>query len=266
MRKFNNARNHVKIVNGEFALNPIEQLTCLGAIYRTLIRNWFKLKFEPETQLLNRWLKEGSVCLDIGAGYGRYAYVLSQLVQGSGQVHSFEPLDYNLAVLRAIVQFHRLNNVTIVPKALSRQSGTQNLVLPIKKKSGILPAMAHSLAHLATDSESNGVKKTVPVTTVDQYASERQLNRIDFIKCDVEGAELLVFEGGKNVLNRDKPVVLCEAYEAWLKRFGRKREDLLRFFSQLHYQAFALNGKELIRIKELREDGNYFFIPVSNSK
>ncbi len=243
-----------------------EQIACLGAIYRTLVRNWFKLKFEPETQVLHRWLKEGSVCLDIGAGYGRYAFFLSQLVQGAGQVHCFEPLDYNLAVLRAIVQFHRLNNVTIVPKALSNQSGTQSFVLPIKKQTGISRAMAHSLAHLATNSDSNGVKKTVPVTTMDQYASEHQLNRIDFIKCDVEGAELLVFEGAKNVLNRDKPVVLCEAYEAWLKRFGREREDLLRFFNQFNYQAFALKGKELVPIKELHEDGNYFFIPASNSK
>ena len=243
-----------------------EQIACWGAIYRTLIRNWFNLKFEPETQILHRWLQEGSVCLDIGAGYGRYAFFLSQLVQDSGQVHCFEPLDYNLAVLRSIVRFHRLNNVTIVPKALSNQSGTQNFVLPIKKQSGILPAMAHSLAHLATDSESNGVKKAVSVTTIDQYASEHQLNRIDLIKCDVEGAELLVFEGAKKVLNRGKPVILCEAYEAWLKRFGRTREDLLRFFNQFNYQAFALKGKELVRVNELGQDGNYFFIPASSSK
>ena len=245
-------------------MNTKEQILCLNTIWRTLVRNWFKLKFEPEIQALDQWIKKDAVCLDIGAGYGRYAYALSQLVRDSGQVHCFEPLDYNLTVLRAIVKFHRLKNVTVIPKALSNQSGTQGFALPIKK-SALAFTNAYSLAHLATDSESESIKKMVSVTTIDQYALEHKLNRIDFIKCDVEGAELLVFNGGKNILQYYKPVILCEVYETWLRRFGYKREDVFRFFAELNYQAFILNGKALNKVDRLKEDRNYFFIPRPHS-
>jgi hypothetical protein len=87
------------------------------------------------------------------------------------------------------------------------------------------------------------------------------LTRLDFIKCDVEGLELSVFESFLGSIGKFKPVILCELEEA------KKRQTLLDLFSAFDYALYYLENKKL---KAISPDSgvdpvshNYYFIPQS---
>ena len=127
-------------------------------------------------------------------------------------------------------------------------------------------ALGHSLAHLEADSDTNYVSRPVTITTIDHFAHEANFVRLDFIKCDVEGAELSVFEGGSSTIERFKPTILAEIYKAWLARYHTQVNQIKDFFGRLGYQAFRLNDTELLQVGSIDQDGNYFFIPATRPR
>ena len=69
------------------------------------------------------------------------------------------------------------------------------------------------------------------VNTLDHYVETHNIGEIALIKCDVEGAELLVFKGGAKCLRRIVPMLLLECYEPWTEDFGYKARDLFAFLN-----------------------------------
>lgn len=233
-----------------------QEFSCLSTLLKTIGRNLKNEKFESEVFVLDRFLSEGSVALDIGAAYGRYAYRMSALVGDSGRIYCFEPGDYSHKVLRGIIRFHQLKNIVSVKKAASDAEGTAALTIPVKKKNKLGP----SLAHLATGKDPEGiVQGGVAMTTIDRFVEQTGIKQVDFIKCDVEGAEMRAFTGAKAALERFKPPVLSEVDETHLNKFGSSRKQLLEFFRKLGYQPFRLTDNTFQRIESLDEDHNYFF-------
>ena len=233
-----------------------KRMSIFSTTFRTIYRNIFNKKFESEVYVLDRVAFEGSVCFDVGAAYGRYTLVMSKIVGSSGHVYSFEPGSYSHSVLRSIIKFYRLKNVTVIKKALSNVVETSKLSLPVKESGKI----GVSLAHLCPPDSSNLIEEDVDVVTLDSYCSGKSILRIDFIKCDVEGAELLVFKGGRNIITRCKPSVLCEVDRGYMSRFNTTPEELYDFFSKIGYKAFILERSGFKEVNSLLDDGNYFFL------
>jgi hypothetical protein len=98
--------------------------------------------------------------------------------------------------------------------------------------------------------------------TLDQWTSNQQV-RPDFIKCDVEGAELLVFRGGRETLLRDKPIIFAELLRKWAKPFGYHPTDMLDYFRQLGYLCYAVSDAGARRLEEVTDatpETNYAFV------
>ena len=83
--------------------------------------------------------------------------------------------------------------------------------------------------------------------TLDEYCCSNNLSP-DFIKCDVEGAELLVFKGAKNTLINNKPIVFSEILRKWSKKFNYNPNDIFKFFYDLGYKSFTAGN---IKLKNL---------------
>ena len=71
---------------------------------------------------------------------------------------------------------------------------------------------------------------------LDHYAE--RLGRVDFIKCDVEGAELLVLRGAQSTLRRFRPKLFLEIDDRWVRSFGWTTADVLSFLRQIGYSYF----------------------------
>lgn len=235
-------------------------LSCYSTIFKTIRRNILGKKFEPEVSVLDKFVKSGSACFDIGAAYGRYAFAMSRLAGSSGHIYCFEPGDYSHKVLTSIVKFHRLKNVTLVKKGVSDKKGFSQLSIPIKKKG----KLGISMAHLGPGKNSNQLGQQIEITTIDNYCSEAGLKRLDFIKCDVEGAELLVFKGGEKTISAYKPTVFCEVDKDFLKRFNFTPGQVYDFFKEKGYKAYVFEKNELKEISRMEANNNYIFRPKDN--
>lgn len=75
---------------------------------------------------------------------------------------------------------------------------------------------------------------------------------IEFVKCDVEGFELDVFQGSRHVLSEDRPVVLCEVEERHASRYGRTVTDVIDLFHELDYAVS----------RSTSDARNVLFVPV----
>jgi len=234
-----------------------EYLSLFSTIIKTISRNLKKEKFEPEVEALGKIIKPGQVCIDIGGAYGRYALPLSLATGAVGKVFSFEPGRYSYRVLRAVKWFHRLKNVSIYKLAISYKNGSINLCLPVKKTGKI----GASLAFVSSAPSDNAVCESVQMTSVDEFCRVNKIDAVNFIKCDIEGAELPAFRGAAAIIKKCRPAILSEVDAGNMLRYGFKPVDLEEFFSGIGYKAFAYKGGALAPVVKITEDGNYFFLP-----
>ncbi|RQR39863.1 MULTISPECIES: FkbM family methyltransferase [unclassified Burkholderia] len=187
--------------------------------------------FEPQlVSMLAVLCDSGAQVLDIGANIGCTALALSQIVS-DGKVVAFEPVPRTFANLSKNVGM--ISNVAIHNFALGKQTGT----LPMQGSEGdSAGAFVANQFHIAN---TGYFQVDVPVRTLDEAFPSLGLDRIDFIKIDVEGFELDVFEGGRETLQRFKPRVVLEMNHFCLNMFRRItypefRERLLSIFPYVY--------------------------------
>ena len=100
------------------------------------------------------------------------------------------------------------------------------------------------------------------VTTLDEFTEKFSL-KLDFIKCDVEGAELLVFKGGEKTIARELPIIFSEILRKYSSKFNYNPNDIFTFFRSLGYRAFTVKEEYLTEFKEMDEstiETNFFFL------
>ena len=129
-------------------------------------------------------LEEGDYTIDVGANIGQFTVLAGKVVGEKGSVFAFEPLEEKRKKLEKLVRLNGLHNVTIVPKAL----GDKNTKI--------------SMEGITIKEEGKG---EIECITLDSWAEEVKLPRLDFLKMDVEGYERKVLLGGMKTLQRFKP-------------------------------------------------------------
>jgi FkbM family methyltransferase len=217
-------------------------------------------KFEPEVSAMPRIVKPGDVVLDIGANYGTYTRVLSRLVGPQGHVYAFEPAAITMQGLQRTCRLLRLRNVSFLRVALTNQSGNATLYTPIKAHGGY----GIALAHLEHDARRPSVNETVTTLTLDDFSAQQGLQRLDFIKCDVEGAELAVFQGAVETLQRFHPKIMAEVNQNYLDRHHHSTGELYKFMTHLGYRAFIWDRTALQPVQSIDTPNNYFFLPAAS--
>ena len=109
---------------------------------------------------------------------------------------------------------------------------------------------------------SNVVEVRCQVTTLDSYLSKYN-EKISFIKCDVEGAELQVFQGAQKILIRDTPVVFTEMLRKWCAKYNYHPNDIIGLFAQLGYQCYAIRDSRIAAcayISDQTIETNFLFL------
>jgi FkbM family methyltransferase len=193
---------------------------------RMMHRCWsYRFKSEvPSIHLVRQANFTGRTLLDVGANKGIYSIYMSRAAGANGRVVSFEPQPELGDHLQTIKRKFCLDNMTIANVGLSSRPDVLKLH---RSKVGSGGASFHhqDLAGLE--------ELEVPVTTLDQYATENQLGTVHFIKCDVENNELDVFRGGEKTLKRDLPILLFECnYE--IAECG----ELFSYLCELGYDGY----------------------------
>jgi FkbM family methyltransferase len=181
--------------------------------------------------LFRRFVPDDGVVFDVGAHGGQFTKLFARMAR-DGKVYSFEPGGYALSILRRVVALHRLRNVEICPFGLSDRAHTETLHVPVKRSGSI----GFGLSHFGAETRAN-VRETVALTTIDAFAAERKLARLDFIKADIEGWEMRMLAGGAATVARVRPALLLEVQAAHLARAGDSPANLWQLFASLGYHA-----------------------------
>jgi FkbM family methyltransferase len=214
-----------------------------------------------EVGVMRRFVREGDVAFDIGANIGLHSILLSHLVGAQGKLHSFEPNPELVPALRRTLS--NLNNATLHTVALSDKDDESTLFVPPDDSMASLKDWTAGTA-LREDGEPHTV--SCQQRRMDDLVSGGVLPQPDFIKCDVEGAELLVFKGGQQTLEReDAPTILFEVNKDASEGFGygvAGAKDFLAGLKSPRYEFFKVQkGGELERLREITHFMNLLAVP-----
>jgi FkbM family methyltransferase len=206
----------------------------------------YRLIDEREMFLLSEFIKPGDTVLDLGANFAYYTERMSKIVGDSGKVYAYEPIPFTFEVLKMLVKYFKLNNVTYYQKGVSNKTETVRFTVP-KMDIGTLSTGQAHIAGRKNDIENNNDYKFTQeetfdceVVALDEFYSN-SLPNLTFIKIDIEGAELFALKGAKNLLHQYKPVILIEINPIFLEGFGLTEADMLDFIKETGYEIFYLN-------------------------
>lgn len=209
-------------------------------MYRALLR--LAGRGSAEKRAFLGLVGRGDVVLDIGANRGDYTVLFSDLVGPRGAVHAFEPVPATFARLSERVAADcGYRNVWLWNRAFGDRAGTVEMMVP-----GDDDGQASLRPHRVGSWGGPEAVRRVPVEVgrLDDWAAE--LPRLDFVKCDVEGAELPVMEGGAATLARLAPLLVLEVYAEWTRDFGYTPADLRRRLAAMGYDRQWLLGEPLV--------------------
>ncbi|MBA66070.1 MAG: hypothetical protein CMG55_09750 [Candidatus Marinimicrobia bacterium] len=207
---------------------------------RWYFRAWrYRLLIEKnEINFLINNLRSGQVAVDIGAHKGAYTYWMSKCVGYRGKVYAFEPQPILFDRLKKITKTIRLNNIHLYPIALSDSKGRTDLIIPNGDQS---PS-----ASIIRKKNPNDTKIEIETTTLKDFFCNMKNESVDYIKCDVEGHELKVFQTSVKFFNNFRPIISVES-EA--RHCGKdKVEELFYFFKNINYKGYFFNEDRLISI------------------
>lgn len=151
-------------------------------------RHIYYRDFDPrETRFLKRTIKQGWVALDVGANVGYYSFLFSNLVGTGGLVYAFEPSEANWRNLSRTLTLNSPTNLRVCKLALSDSCGKGSLIAGPPGNSG--------KTHLGNSGAEDC--EFVEQVTLDTFAEQNRLTRLDIIKVDIEGCEERFLAGGR---------------------------------------------------------------------
>lgn len=211
----------------------------------------------PELErLFAPMIAKDAVIADVGAHGGQFSKMFARLAP-NGQIYAFEPASYARAVLEPALRWNGFSHVAVQPYGLSDAPGHFTLSTPLKRGRA---EVGFGLAHLGTDDDPRPMRtETIEVRTLDTFADTTRLDRLDFLKADVEGWEARMLAGGRNTVTRFKPLMLLEIAQSSLGRANSTTDDIFTLLAPLGYRASKLDGAALTPVDGFAGDGDYFF-------
>jgi FkbM family methyltransferase len=198
------------------------------------------------TQIVSAHIAPGMVCLDVGANIGWYATLFAQLVGPAGAVHAFEPVPDTYQILTKNVALNPgHNNVHINNFGLGAAKSEMQIHM--------FPGLPCGHASLASRPDKLSYTVPVKIETLDWYLQQQKIAQVDFVKVDIEGAELQFLQGASSLFAQARPpVFFMEMALENTREFGYKPDDLVQYLAaRAPYDFFRLDElkQTLIRIE-----------------
>ncbi len=183
----------------------------------------------PIQNIFVQHLKPGDVFYDIGANVGFFSIIAAKLVGDMGKVYAFEPGEENAKSVRHNARLNNFNQIGLIEKAVSHTSGEGQLLLA--KYSG-----GHALATADAPPDLAG-EVTVDLISIDDLIAQDKIAPPNFVKIDVEGAELDVLKGMIETIKTYQPTIIYEVDDGDRSAYDRKYQELADFFKSFNYRV-----------------------------
>ena len=167
--------------------------------------------------IMDKFIKNGMTVLDVGAHLGWSSLYMACRVGPNGKVLAFEPSKVLAPYLKENISINEYQNIQVYDKALIEKDTDMDI--------------AHSKIH-----SSSGSSK-VACTTFDKFFyTNSSLDKIDFVKIDIEGFEMGCLIGMSAFLLSNKPLITVEVHGSFLQEFGYTAKDVINFLEGFSYK------------------------------
>lgn len=230
-------------------LSPKQYLQVLQVVFYWMY-DWNVLKGKPAFKyhyLIKKVIQPDFSIVDIGANLGYFSKNFARLTP-KGKVVSIEPIPLFYEVLSILLRQYK--HVAVHNVALGAEEGKVIMVLPTDD--GMIRT---GLPHVAQNDAELEKHQNQEVAIVRGSELLGNLEKIDYIKCDIEGYEWIVFQELEPLIAKHKPFVQLEIGD-------ENRENMLELFDRNGYTQFGISNYQFIReIGAQKEPGDYFFVP-----
>ncbi|GAB2527233.1 FkbM family methyltransferase [Rufibacter soli] len=212
----------------------------------------------PELFFLRKIIRPGSTCLDIGANLGYYSTFLSKLAGPTGKVLAVEPVPLFGRIWKDNVRASGVDNLTLLPYALGGENTTIEMGTPVRD--GLVH---HGMTKIASSAQEQYAQTyQVEMRVPDELFAD--LDRLDFIKCDVEGYEHQVFAHLQETIKKFKPLIQTELNGT------DNRKAVIEILTGLGYGVYTLSPKQTLTPCSPFEvyqyqGGDFYFKPNPNA-
>lgn len=176
--------------------------------------------------------KNSDIVFDIGANIGTTSLVFSECVGTFGKVYSFEPV--TVEIIQKNMEENNIKNVTIIPKGVSFQNG--EIEIDISDF-----CLDSSIVKNKYATNNFNKSKKINLITIDDYCVQNKIEKIDFIKMDIEGAEEFAILGAKNMIKKCHPSWSISSYHIDSKN-EFQHNKLLKLLKSFGYKTIELRN------------------------
>ena len=202
--------------------------------------------------MVKQLIKKDFTVIDIGANLGYFAKIFARLTP-QGKVICIEPILPFYQILQKFLSSYP--QVVIHNIALGEEEGIVEMVLP--ESNGMIRT---GLPHIIDKMEDIGTQKKIQVEVKKGSELFGSLSKIDYIKCDIEGYEWIVFNELLPVISKYRPIIQVEISETNI-------ESLVEYFDKLAYYQYGICNFKIIRENvQQKEIGDFLFIPTEQKE
>ncbi|HVV68452.1 MAG TPA: FkbM family methyltransferase [Gammaproteobacteria bacterium] len=177
------------------------------------------------------------------------------------QVYSFEPIP---ATFNYLTYNLRLNDVeNVIPFNFGLAKNNQEALFYYFRGGSAIASLENLIEHENIDRISCKLRR------MDDVVQEQKITKLDIIKCDVEGSELSILQGGLVTLEKLKPIIYIELYEPWCKKFDYNTSDVMSLLFGLGYKCYSAIQDRLINLTQIDNNNdkyNFFFLHTEKHK
>lgn len=217
---------------------------------RSRTEQWTYWTGEYDAAIISRItssLSRDCMVFDVGANVGFYSVALGNKLRNlDGRLLAFEPVLSNFERLTACI---RLNELQETVSAYNIAVGDEDGVIDLhmEHQGNASTGNAVIVRGKVGTEDKLAANATARITRLDTFVQENKVEKCNFIKIDVEGAEVMFLRGGSRFLSATRPIIYGEFNPYWLKQFGHSFEDVVaivdpwnyRFFKQVGVSAFS---------------------------
>ena len=209
---------------------------------------YFSDTFEkPEEIIIENYLKPGMTAFDIGANFGYHTFRMASLVNPSGKVFAFEPTAWAFDKFKRNLKLYpSINNIFYFNIGLS-DNDSEDVKNTFQSSYRI-------------DGNKTITHENISLYRVDTFVRENKINRLDFIKMDVDGYEGKVIKGAKNTIRTFKPKILFEFNPSLIISYGDDPQELINTLLSLGYEFRNNFGKIIPDLSNFIANNNSLMI------
>lgn len=206
---------------------------------------------KPITEIITPLIEKGDICLDVGANFGWYTTLFHLHSGEKGEVHSFEPM---LPTFQELTRNYKLmcepENVYINNLALGDKADEIEIYM--------FPELNTGHASISKQKAEKFETYKCRMITLDSYIEEKNVGDVNFVKMDIEGAELMFLKGAQLLFKQEiPPIWLIEMALQQTKSFGYLPNDLIEFMRErANYDFYKIDEfkTKLIKIEGFEKD------------